>query len=102
MASSGKPPVTVTKLRHNDQGGEIEIRDTAQSPQRRHRVRILLPRERTLAEQGSCSLETSPTRKERLFLRAPEQGEIDPSGERHYAQVRGLVAFDNRLDHPWR
>jgi hypothetical protein len=38
---------------------------------------------------------------ERLFLRAPEQGKIDPSGEGHDAQVWQLAAFNNRLDHPW-
>jgi hypothetical protein len=38
---------------------------------------------------------------ERLFLRAPEQRKVDPSGEGHDGQIRGLAAFNNRLDHPW-
>jgi hypothetical protein len=35
-----------------------------------------------------------------MFLRAPEQGKIDPSGEGHKAQVWRLAAFNNRLNYP--
>ena len=35
---------------------------------------------------------------ERLFLRAPEQGKINPPGEAYNRQIRRLPAFDNRLD----
>ena len=38
---------------------------------------------------------------ERLFLRVPDQWEIDPLGESHDGQIWGLAAFNNRLDHPW-
>lgn len=34
-----------------------------------------------------------PAQTERLFLRAPEQGKIDPSGEGHNGQVWRLAAF---------
>jgi hypothetical protein len=39
---------------------------------------------------------------ERLFLRPPEQGKIDPSGEGHNAQICRMAAFNDRLDYPWR
>ncbi len=48
--------------------------------------------------QGRLSAEYSET--ERMFLRAPEQGKIDPSGEGHKAQVWRLAAFNNRLNYP--
>jgi hypothetical protein len=35
---------------------------------------------------------------ERLFLRVPEQGKIDPPGEGYDGQIRRLAAFNNRLD----
>lgn len=35
---------------------------------------------------------------ERLFLRAPEQGEIDPVGETHHGEVGRQAAFRDRLD----
>jgi hypothetical protein len=38
---------------------------------------------------------------ERLFLRAPEQGKIDPAGEGYDGQILGLAAFNNRFDYPW-
>src|SRR5271169_140363 len=34
----------------------------------------------------------------RLFMRAPKQGKIDPSGEVNDGQLGRLVALDNRLD----
>ena len=33
-----------------------------------------------------------------MFLTAPEQGEIDPSGEGHDGQIWRLATFNNRLD----
>jgi hypothetical protein len=33
-----------------------------------------------------------------MFLRAPEQGKINPPGEAYNSQIRRLPAFDNRLD----
>jgi hypothetical protein len=37
---------------------------------------------------------------ERLFLRAPEQREIEPSGEGDDRQIRWLAAFDDCLNDP--
>jgi len=39
---------------------------------------------------------------ERLFLCAPGEGNIDSSGEHHYAQIRRLAPFNSRLDYPRR
>ena len=39
---------------------------------------------------------------ERLFLRAPEQGKIDPAGETDHGEFGRLAAFDDRLDDPRR
>jgi hypothetical protein len=36
-----------------------------------------------------------------MFLRAPEQGESDLSGEGHDGQIWRLAAFNNRFDYPW-
>jgi hypothetical protein len=38
---------------------------------------------------------------ERLFLRAPQQGQIEPAGETYHGQIRRLAAFGDRLDDPW-
>ena len=37
-----------------------------------------------------------------LFLRAPQEREIEPAGETYHGEVRRLATFRNRLDDPGR
>jgi hypothetical protein len=48
----------------------------------------------------ACNPGTELADAERLLLRAPEQGEIDPTGETDHGEVRRLAAFGDRLDDP--
>ena len=49
---------------------------------------------------GARNPEAELADAERLFLRAPEQGESEPPGETDHREVRRLAAFGNRLGDP--